>query len=57
MLSSYSVTNEGDIPLESITLSFTKLLMKYIPYDKNGKPQSSIPAGYGCRYERLILIM
>lgn len=46
MVSGYSVSTGGDRPTESISLSFTKMVQKYIPYDKNGKPQSPLPAGY-----------
>lgn len=46
MVSGYSVSTGGDRPNESISLSFTKLEMKFIPYDDAGKAQSPIPAGY-----------
>ena len=46
MISGYSVSSGGDRPSESISFSFTKMTMKFIPYDKNGKPQSPLPAGY-----------
>ena len=46
MISGYSVSSGGDRPSESISLSFTKMTMKFIPYDKNGKPTSPLPAGY-----------
>jgi len=46
MISGYSVSTGGDRPSESISFSFTKMTMKFIPYDKNGKPTSPLPAGY-----------
>ena len=46
MISGYSVSSGGDRPSESISLSFTKMEMKFTPYDKNGKPTSPLPAGY-----------
>ena len=46
MISGYSVSTGGDRPSESISLSFTKMTMKFTPYDKNGKPLSPLPAGY-----------
>jgi len=46
MVSGYSVSSGGDRPTESISFSFTKLTMKFIPYDKAGKPTSPLPAGY-----------
>ena len=46
MISGYSVSSGGDRPSESISLSFTKMEMKFIPYDDAGKPGSPIPAGY-----------
>ncbi|MDH3325454.1 MAG: type VI secretion system tube protein Hcp [Gammaproteobacteria bacterium] len=46
MISGYSVSTGGDRPSESISLSFTKLEMKFTPYDKDGKPKSPLPAGY-----------
>jgi len=46
MVSGYSVSSGGDRPSESISFSFTKLTMKFIPYDDAGKAQSPLPAGY-----------
>lgn len=46
MISGYSVSSGGDRPSESLSLSFTKMEMKFIPYDDQGKAQSPIPAGY-----------
>jgi len=46
MISGYSVSSGGDRPSESLSLSFTKMVMKFIPYNDAGKPESPIPAGY-----------
>jgi len=46
MISGYSMSSGGDRPSESISLSFTKMTMKFIPYGKDGKPESPLPAGY-----------
>lgn len=46
MVSGYSVSSGGDRPSESLSLSFTKMVMKFIPYDDAGKATSPIPAGY-----------
>jgi len=46
MVSGYSVSSGGDRPSESISLSFTKLTMKFIPYSDQGKAESPLPAGY-----------
>lgn len=46
MVSGYSVSSGGDRPTESISFSFTKMEMKFIPYDDQGKAASPIPAGY-----------
>lgn len=46
MVSGYSVSSGGEKPSESISLSFTKMEMKFIPHDDAGKAASPIPAGY-----------
>ena len=46
LVSSYSVSSGGENPSESFSLNFTKIEMKYIPYDKDHNPGSPIPAGY-----------
>lgn len=33
-------------PVENVDLNFDKIEMKVIPFDKNHKPESPIPAGY-----------
>jgi len=46
MVSSYSVSSEGELPTESITFTFTKMSMKFIPHNKSGEPLHPIPASY-----------
>jgi type VI secretion system secreted protein Hcp len=46
LISGYSVSSGGDKPSESLSLNFTKIEMKYTPYDNKHQPQSPIPAGY-----------
>jgi type VI secretion system secreted protein Hcp len=46
LVSSYSVSSGGDRPSENIGLSFTKMEMKYIPYDEKHKPGSPIVVNY-----------
>jgi type VI secretion system secreted protein Hcp len=46
LISSYSVSSGGERPMESLSLNFTKITQKYIPYDSKHKPQSPLPAGY-----------
>lgn len=46
MISGYSVQTGGERPVETITLSFTKVEMKYTPYDDNHKSTAAISAGY-----------
>jgi len=46
LISGYSVSTAGDRPSESLSLNFTKLVMKYTPYDNENNPGSPIPAGY-----------
>jgi len=36
----------SEYPVETVTLSFDKIEMKYTPFDEQNKPQSPIPAGY-----------
>jgi len=54
LVSSYSVSSEGDIPIESISFTFTKMQMKFIPYDESGQALSPIPAGYDMASETKI---
>ena len=46
LISGYSVSSGGDRPAESVAFNFTKLVMKYVPYDNEHKAGSPIPAGY-----------
>ena len=46
LVSGYSVSSGGDRPSESVSVNFTKIEMKYTPYDENHKAGSPIPAGY-----------
>ena len=46
LISGYSISSAGDRPAESFSLNFTKIEMKYTPYDKDHKAGSPIPAGY-----------
>jgi len=46
LISGYSVSSGGDKPSESLSFNFTKLEMKYTPYDNEHNPGDPIPAGY-----------
>jgi type VI secretion system secreted protein Hcp len=46
MVSGYSVSSGGDNPTESISLNFTKIEVKYTPYDDQHKAGKPIPASY-----------
>ncbi|PZO75710.1 MAG: Hcp1 family type VI secretion system effector [Mesorhizobium amorphae] len=46
LIANYSIDSNGDRPLETIRLNFTKLEVKYIPYDDNNTPQSPMIASY-----------
>ena len=46
LISSYSVSSGGDRPMENVSFNFTKMVMKYTPYDNKHNPGSPIPAGY-----------
>lgn len=46
LVSGYSVSTSGDRPVEQISLNFTKIEVKYVPYDINHKPQAPIIANY-----------
>lgn len=46
LISGYSMSTNGDRPTESISLNFTKLETKYIPYDDKNKPETAISASY-----------
>lgn len=46
LVSSYSMSSGGDRPQESISLSFTKIEYKFIPYDDKNKAGSPIAVSY-----------
>lgn len=46
LISGFSSSSGGDKPSESLSFNFTKIQLKYTPYDKDRNPGSPIPAGY-----------
>jgi type VI secretion system secreted protein Hcp len=46
MLSGYSVSSGGDRPSESLSVNFTKITMKYVPWNDDAEKGTPIPAGY-----------
>ena len=47
LVSGYSVSvDEDNRPKEEIILNFTKIEMKYTPWDEAHRPEGSVPAGY-----------
>lgn len=46
LISSYSVDTNGDRPVETIKLNFTKMEVKYTPFDDNHAPKSPLIASY-----------
>jgi type VI secretion system secreted protein Hcp len=46
LISSYSLSSGGDKPSESLSLNFTKIEYKYIPYDAAHKPLAAKIGGY-----------
>ncbi|MEI4482823.1 MULTISPECIES: Hcp family type VI secretion system effector [unclassified Phyllobacterium] len=46
LIANYSIDSNGDRPVETLRLNFTKMEMKYTPYDENQKPQSPLIASY-----------
>jgi len=46
LIASYSIDSNGDRPLETVKLNFTKMEVKYIPFDDNHTPQSPMIASY-----------
>lgn len=47
LISEYSVSSGADDrPIENVAFNFTKIEMKYTPYDNAHQPGSPIPAGY-----------
>lgn len=46
LIASYAVDSNGDRPIETIRLNFTKMEVKYTPYDDKHSPQSPMIASY-----------
>lgn len=46
LISGLSAESGGDRPTESLSFNFTKIVMKYTPYDNKHNPGTPIPAGY-----------
>jgi type VI secretion system secreted protein Hcp len=46
LISGYTVGSDGDRPVETITLNFTKLDVKYTPYDDKHQAQSPMIGSY-----------
>ena len=46
LISSYSISSTGERPSENLSLNFTKLEMKYTPYDEGHKPGAPIVVSY-----------
>ena len=46
LVSGYSVSSGGDRPTEQVSLSFTKVIYKYIPWKEDHAKDSPHPAGY-----------
>lgn len=46
MISGYSASSGGDRPSESISLNFTKIELRYIPFDDDHKAGTPVTAGY-----------
>ena len=46
LVSGYSVSSGGDRPMESVSINFTKVEMKYIPLEANNEAGSPITKGY-----------
>ncbi|RZS76742.1 type VI secretion system secreted protein Hcp [Phyllobacterium myrsinacearum] len=46
LIANYSVDSNGDRPIETLRLNFTKMEVKYTPYDANQSPQSPMIASY-----------
>jgi type VI secretion system secreted protein Hcp len=46
LIANYSVDSNGDRPLETIRLNFTKMELKYTPYDENNTAKSPMISSY-----------
>lgn len=46
LIANYSVDTSGDRPVETVRLNFTKMEVKYTPYDEMNNPKSPMIASY-----------
>ena len=46
LVSSYTIMSDGDRPEEKVVFNFTKVEMKYTPYDGSNQAQSPVIASY-----------
>ncbi|MCG8426953.1 MAG: type VI secretion system tube protein Hcp, partial [Chromatiales bacterium] len=46
LISGYNVMSNGDRPVEAISLNFTRVEMKYTPWNEQHQPEGAVPAGY-----------
>lgn len=46
LVSAYSVSTGGDRPMESVSISFTKLEFKFTPYDDKNKAGTPVTVSY-----------
>ena len=46
LISGYSVSSGGDRPSESLSINFTKIEFKFIPYDSNNKAGTPVTVSY-----------
>ena len=46
LVSGYSLSSGGDQPSESISLNFTKIMMKYIPGGSANESEGALPTGW-----------
>ena len=46
LISGYSISSGGDRPTESISINFTKIEFKFIPYDDKNKGGTPVTVNY-----------
>jgi type VI secretion system secreted protein Hcp len=46
LVSGYSISSSGDRPTESVSLNFTKVEMKYTPYNAKHEPGTPVTVSY-----------
>ena len=46
LVASYTVSSSGDRPTEQVTLNFTKMEVKYIPFDENNNAKAPMISSY-----------